>query len=223
MHPQNVLFSIPGMDRWPLEEIDKIFGAPRGENVRREDGKPLTRKEARRLPRYQVFRPNPQKLLELGLENPKAVRVKIIDFGESILWDGAPVQREMGIPRIYAAPEILMNGAIGPGVDTWAFAIMAHCLLTGDEAVFGWAWLPKEEEILEEIASALGSSKEEKGIDEWVGRGRLLRREYDGWKFLLKGMLKLAPMERMPMNLARDVLSGWKYDGFSASSQIIHL
>jgi len=48
------------------------------------------------------------------------VHVKIADFGEAFLWTGVPAAVRLGIPILYAAPEVPFLDGVGPPTDIWA-------------------------------------------------------------------------------------------------------
>ncbi|KAF8509956.1 kinase-like domain-containing protein [Gautieria morchelliformis] len=107
LHVGNILLRIPGIEQMSRQDLQKYLGEPRKRLLSREDGKPVT--FTPHDPKYVVSAPQRQALLELCLNSPDAVRVKICDFGEAFLWDGNPVITQVYTPSAYAAPEIILH------------------------------------------------------------------------------------------------------------------
>ncbi|KAF8521833.1 kinase-like domain-containing protein [Gautieria morchelliformis] len=129
LHVRNILLRIPGIEQMSHQDLQKYLGDPCKLQLSREDGKPVT--SSPHEPKYVVASPEWLALLQLCLNSPEGIRVKICDFGEAFLWDGKPVITQVHTPSIYAAPEIILHDHVSPAADVWALAVLMHLVLSG--------------------------------------------------------------------------------------------
>jgi serine/threonine protein kinase len=135
------------------QDLQKYLGEPHKAPLSRRDGKPVI--YTPHEPKYVVSSPEWLELLQLCLNSPEAVNLKICDFGESFLWDDKPVITQLNTPCVYAAPEIIFHDHISPAVDVWALAVLIHMVLSGGYLLFN---LPHgiKKEVLMEMVLTLG-------------------------------------------------------------------
>ena len=142
----------------------------------------------------------------------------------------------MGVPRGYAAPEVIFDENPGPPCDVWALAVLTHVLVSGGVELFpcphGLA-----QEVLREMVLALGEFPErwwkrwaERGqyFDEngnWVGdnkhlssvSGKLIKvfnrlTERETWSFemTIRKMVGYEPKERAVIDeVVKEIPSSW--------------
>lgn len=171
LHKANILFRIPNLSSWSIEEVRTRFGPPRLDEIRRIDGLP----NAPYAPKYAVRPPNPLNLVPFCLSG--AVSIQIADFGESFFADREPPE-ELNTPVALSAPEILFGGSLGPPVDVWALAGTLFEVL-GDHRLFE-SFMADREEVLVEMVRLLGRFPE-RWWGKWEERGAWF--EEDGrWK-----------------------------------------
>ncbi|KAL7267061.1 hypothetical protein RUND412_010365 [Rhizina undulata] len=92
LHQGNLLFCIPGMDRWSEEEVYECFGEPYLSKITRYDGQPCMP----HAPEYAVRPVDPEALVSFCLT--ASAHVKIVDFGESLLSTGMPAAITLSTP-----------------------------------------------------------------------------------------------------------------------------
>ncbi|KAI0844812.1 kinase-like protein [Daldinia vernicosa] len=120
--PGNILMEVEGIDDLDRDEILSLMGAPECYDVETESGQPLTP----RAPKYCVTSAN-----EFWCEKLTTNSIAIIDFGESFFTATPPIST--GIPELYAAPEVLLQGygTLGPHSDIWSLACTLFEVRTG--------------------------------------------------------------------------------------------
>jgi serine/threonine-protein kinase SRPK3 len=144
---------IPGIERMSRQDLQKYLGEPSRRPLSRRDGKPVT--YTPHEPTYVVSSPLRLELLQLCLNSPEAVRLKICDFGEAFLWDDKSLITQLNTPCVYAAPEIIFHDQISPAVDVWALAVLVHMVLSGGYLLFS-SYHKIEKEVLREMVLTLG-------------------------------------------------------------------
>ncbi|KAF8474217.1 kinase-like domain-containing protein, partial [Kalaharituber pfeilii] len=92
------------------------YNAPRGRKLLK--GSP-------QLPQYIVEAARFDELVELCFESPA---IRVIDFGESFFWHSQAVNKLVGIPLLYAAPEVLFEENLTPACDIWALGCLIFML-----------------------------------------------------------------------------------------------
>jgi serine/threonine-protein kinase SRPK3 len=148
--PNNILFTINGLDLWTNEQIYETFGTPEEFEVKRailyNPDNPMDPDEYAKLcavdehaPKL-VYRPI-ELLAAAGVADLVQPQLRFIDLGEAFLIEEPPRCAEMGVNVAYSAPEISFDEYPSSGVDTWALACVLFQLRTGDtlfrEGYFG--------------------------------------------------------------------------------------
>ena len=144
---------IPGIEQMSHLDLQKYLGEPYKRPLSRRDGEPVI--STPHEPKYVVPSPERLELLQLCLNSPEAVHVKICDFGEAFLWDDKPVITQLNTPCVYAAPEIIFHDHISPAVDVWALAVLMHMVLSGGSLLFN-SYHGITKEVLREMVLTLG-------------------------------------------------------------------
>lgn len=110
--PANILTRLERrcLDDISVDEMKRLLDAPEMEEVVTLDGEPSSH-----APKYVVTGVQWQKL-----ENLISDDVAIVDFGES--YQDAQPPSSLGIPRQYAAPEVMFNGTPTISSDIWSLA-----------------------------------------------------------------------------------------------------
>ncbi|PPQ96570.1 hypothetical protein CVT26_006299 [Gymnopilus dilepis] len=160
LHPGNILLKIPGSESWLEQDLDLYFGPPLTFEIQREDNEPLTVDDSIHLPAFTVQAFNRKTLLTHCLANP--INIKIIDFGKSFFNIGEAKSRELGIPRYYAAPEVLLKEPVNSAMDVWALAALQHMTYCRLRPLFGSEYEQDIDSMLGAIVYHLG-----KFPDKW--------------------------------------------------------
>ncbi|KIM86333.1 hypothetical protein PILCRDRAFT_65075 [Piloderma croceum F 1598] len=135
------------------QDLQKYLGEPHKGPLSRRDGKPVI--YTPHEPKYVVSSPERLELLQLCLNSPEAVSLKLCDFGESFLWDDKPMITQLNTPCVYAAPEIIFHDHISPAVDVWALGVLMHMVLSGGYLLFN-SYHGIKKEVLREMVLTLG-------------------------------------------------------------------
>ncbi|KAI1774324.1 kinase-like domain-containing protein [Hypoxylon cercidicola] len=121
--PENILMKIEGIDELDKEEMSEIMGEPECYDIETVSGQP----PGPRAPEYRV-----QPVDNYWCQKLSTNSIAVIDFGESFFMESPP--KSTGIPSLYAAPEILFEGAgvPGPYSDIWSLACTVFEVRTND-------------------------------------------------------------------------------------------
>lgn len=155
LHPSNMLLRIPGIENWTRQDIETYFGQPRKLPIRDSNWNIIS-STTPNVPEYVVGGADGFELLKLCLSSTDTIHIKICDFGESYLSDGAPKTTAPNMPRVFAAPEaIFFQEPVTPAVDVWALAVLMHLLLSGGGLLFA-SYHDITKEVVREMVSTLG-------------------------------------------------------------------
>ncbi|KAI0139965.1 kinase-like protein [Hypoxylon sp. NC0597] len=144
LRPANVLMKLRSLDGLTKEQMLELTGEPELielETVSGEDPQP-------HAPKYCV-----RQISEEWCKTLISDSVVIGDFGESFHAQNPPLTT--GIPELYAAPEILLEGVPGPASDIWSLACTIYEIKTHD-ILFASYWGSGMSKILEVIRSYIG-------------------------------------------------------------------
>lgn len=155
----NVVFTLPDIDSWTIEQIYENFGKPRTDTVSRLDDQPLDPA----VPPYTVelvyfFRPTRMRLTK---------QIKIMDFGEASFSNEERVKSNT--PMLLRPPEAFFNESIGMPADIWALACAIFDLF-GKRSLFE-SFIPDKDSVLLEMIETLGMLP-----DRWWRRWKTRRR-----------------------------------------------
>lgn len=216
--PSNILLRISGLDALSEDEVIKTLGKPIRNEVTTSNGEPPG------VPHYLVY---PISWSGESASQFLTYEACVIDFGESFSTSNPP--SELGTPRAYCSPELLLNQAAGVASDLWALGCTLFEIRTGrklfnlfddevDDYLYAmvsllgklpepWrtGWQCHNAEL--EIAGQRGSLREEltasKVIDGRTLDSNILEPELTILADLLSGLLKYDPDSRLS---AQDVL-----------------
>ena len=146
---------IPGIENWTRKDIETYFGQPQKLPIRDGDWN-ITTPTTPNVPEYVVRGADSFELLKLCLSSTDTIHIKICDFGESYLSDGAPKTTAPNMPRVFAPPEaIFFQEPVTPAIDVWALAVLIHMLLSGGGLLFA-SYHGITKEIVREMVLTLG-------------------------------------------------------------------
>ena len=219
--PANILLRVSGLDALPEDEVIQALGDPMRNEVTTYDGKPCDVSSA---PAYLVY---PISWSSASASQLITNEAYVIDFGESFSTSNPP--GELGTPRSYCSPELLIDHAAGIASDLWALGCTLFEIRTGrklfalfdDEvddylyamvSLFGklpepwWTeWRARNTEV--DITGEPSSLREELAASKTYDGGKLIpglsEPELTVLADLLNGLLKYVPASRIS---AQDVL-----------------
>lgn len=155
LHLSNILLRIPGIENWTRQDIETYYGQPQKLPIRDGEWNIIT-PTTPSVPEYVLGEADGIELLELCLSSIDTIHIKICDFGESYLSDGAPKTTAPRMPRVFAAPEaIFFQEPVTPAIDIWALAVLMHMLLSGGGLLFA-SYHGITKEIVREMVLTLG-------------------------------------------------------------------
>ena len=156
-----MLFTLPNLDSWTIEQIYDSFGKPTKNVVSRLDDQPL----GPEVPPYTVepayfWSPDKEAL---------RTRIKIIDFGEASFSNER--RKHLHTPMSLRAPESFFGEEIGLPIDIWAFACTVFDVF-GRIPLFE-AFRPNKDNILFAMVEILGKFPN-RWWEKWENRGYYL-------------------------------------------------
>ncbi|OTB03596.1 hypothetical protein M426DRAFT_23539 [Hypoxylon sp. CI-4A] len=148
LKPANILMKLRSLDGITKEQMLELTGEPEQfeiETVSGEDPRP-------HAPEYCVGPISWDWCDKFTTDS-----IVICDLGESFHVDAPP--ETTGIPELFAAPEILLEGVPGAASDIWSLACTIFEIRTGD-TLFAYLWGSTTVNLLNMIASYLGPMPE---------------------------------------------------------------
>lgn len=154
LHTGNLLFNIPGLENWTVDEVYPRFGGINREEIKRIDGQPATPA----APKYAVRPPDAAALIPYCLTETCTVRM--VDFGEACLLTAGEPAREVNTAVGVAPPEVLFKdaAAIGMPADIWTLGCTLYEIF-GDHRLLE-SFMANRDEIVVEMVRTLGKLPE---------------------------------------------------------------
>lgn len=158
---------VSGLDGLPEHQVLDILGHPQTIEVLTAEKELHTQPGA---PQYLVY-----SIVWEEVTNVKAGLqlmthdVCVIDFGESYKFSKPPP--DLGIPKIYCAPEYILDKAISVASDLWALGCTLFEIRTGRK-LFG-VFVDEDDELLALIVAILGKLPEPWWSTTWLNRRTL--------------------------------------------------
>jgi len=167
--PYNILFRTSGLDGLSEVQILEVFGTPQKNPVLNQFGKIHTEATA---PKYLVFPADTDM-------NPKYLSEEpcIIDFGESFEISKPP--KDLGIPRPYNSPELILEKAAGFNTDVWALGCTIFEIRTGRKIFAPSTMGDEPDEYIVDMVDVLGPLPEPWWSTTWKGRREMFKDEAD--------------------------------------------
>jgi serine/threonine protein kinase len=153
---QRLLFRMPGIENWSVEEVYGRLRTPQLAAIQRADGSPLTPGV---VPTHAVHPPVQRWLRKYCYWDEENVSIMLMGFGNAF-FSSSPRHTEPSY-LCSAAPEILFKDEIvGPPADIWALAFALYEVLGDGFLLVGLLIYPDRDQVVSELVKIFGKLPE---------------------------------------------------------------